>query len=82
MTQNKSMKLIRTEHEVSRASFQMRDHDISILFLHMNDGGRIEYRAENFRGSVVLAELNPKKTFHAWVLSVIKTVLAEHKVKA
>ena len=81
-TETKSMKLIRTEHEVTRASFQMRDFDISILFLHMMDGGNTEYRAENFRGSVVLRTLNPKVKFNKWVLGVIKDVLADTKVKA
>ncbi len=80
--ETKSMKLIRTEHEVTRASFQMRDYDISILFLHMMDGGNTEFRAENFRGSVVLRTLNPKVDFHKWVLGVIKDVLADTKVKA
>ena len=80
--ENKAMKMIRTEHEVTRASFQMRDHDISILFLHMQDGGNTEYRAENFRGSVVMTTLNPKATFHKWVLGIIKNELASYEVKA
>ena len=80
--ENKAMKMIRTEHEVTRASFQMRDHDISILFLHMQDGGNTEYRAENFRGSVVMTTLNPKSTFNNWVLGIIKKELADHEVKA
>ena len=80
--ENKAMKMIRTEHEVTRASFQMRDHDISILFLHMQDGGNTEYRAENFRGSVVMTTLNPKGTFNNWVLGIIKAELANHKVEA
>ncbi len=74
------MRMIKTEHEVTRASFQMRDHDISILFLHIMDGGNVEYRAENFRGNTVKSTLNPRGTFHNWVLGIIKEVLAEQKV--
>ncbi len=81
MREDKSMKLIRTEHEITRASFQMRDFDISILFLHMQDGGNTEFRAENFRGSVELSELHPKRSFNNWILKVIKTVLANREVK-
>ena len=82
MREDKSMKLIRTEHEITRASFQMRDYDISILFLHMMDGGNTEYRAENFRGSVVMTSLNSKVPFTKWVLGVIKDVMADTQVKA
>ena len=74
------MKLIRTEHEITRASFQMGEHDISFLFLHTQDGGVTEYRVENFRGGVVKATVNPKGTFHNWVLGVIKADLALHEV--
>ena len=74
------MKLIRTEHEITRASFQMGEHEISILFLHTVDGGVTEYRAENFRGAVVKATVNPKGTFHNWVLGIIKAELALHEM--
>ena len=73
------MKLIRTEHEITRASFQMGAHEISILFLHTVDGGVVEYRAENFRGAVVKTALHPKGTFHNWVLGIIKAELALHE---
>jgi len=73
------MKLIKTEHEVTRASFQMREFDISFLFLHTNDGGNIEYRVEDFRGRIVKTQRNPKGTFHNWVLGVIKAELALHE---
>ena len=69
------MKLIKTEHEITRASFQMREHDISILFLHIMDGGVIEYRAEDFRGRVIKTQMNPKATFHNWVVGTIREVL-------
>jgi len=73
------MKLIKTEHEVTRASFQMRDYDISILFLHTLDGGVTEYRAENFRGNVVKTLLNPKVKFHNWVLGIIKVEIMDQE---
>ena len=79
--QRRDLRMIKTEHEVTRASFQMRDHDISILFLHIMDGGNTEYRAENFRGTVVMTTLNPKATFHNWVLGIIKKELASYEVK-
>ena len=77
--ESKSMKLIRTEHEITRASFQMGEHDISFLFLHTMDGGVVEYRVENFRGGIVKTALHPKGTFHNWVLGVIKAELALHE---
>jgi len=80
--ENRTVRMIKTEHEVTRASFQMRDYDISILFLHMQDGGNVEYRAENFRGSVVMTTLNPKATFNNWVLGIIKRELASYQVEA
>ena len=80
--ENRTVRMIKTEHEVTRASFQMRDYDISILFLHMMDGGNVEYRAENFRGSVVMTTLNPKATFNNWVLGIIKRELASYQVEA
>ena len=74
------MKLIKTEHEITRASFQMRDYDISILFLHIMDGGNVEYRAEDFRGRVIKTQISPKATFHNWVIGTIREVLAQQEV--
>jgi len=78
--ESKSMKMIRTEHEITRASFQMREYDISFLFLHTQDGGIHEYRVEDFRGRTVKTAVNPKGTFHNWVLGVIKAELANAEV--
>jgi len=73
------MKLVKTEHEVTRASFQMRDYDISYLFLHTNDGGNVEYRVEDYRGHTLKTVMNPKGTFHNWVLGIIKAELAQYE---
>ena len=58
----------------------MREHDISFLFLHTIDGGNVEYRVENFQGRTVKTQVNPRGTFHNWVLGVIREELANHEV--
>jgi hypothetical protein len=70
------------EHEVDRASYQMVNHGISLIFFHTNNQGTIEYRMESLRGGTLATKTNPRGTFQNFVLACIKVELADRMVSA
>lgn len=74
-----TLNLRTTETEVDRASFQMVNHDIILMFFHYSDPGKgtVEYRCENFRGKTLKNQLNSKMSFDEWVLRTIKERMAK-----
>lgn len=65
------------QSEVERMSFQAPGRRSAILFLHLNEAGTIEFRAEDFRGKVLENALNPVTSFESWVKWYIGKVLDE-----
>ena len=63
------------DKDVKRASFQYDGH--FALYRHINEGGTIEYREENFKGTTVDSVINSKRTFEQYVQARITATLRE-----
>ena len=73
----RGVKLYTRGGEVDRASFQMVNNDISVMFFHFKNGAESTYQMEGMHGNVLSIQKDARGNFRLWVAKCIKEVLTE-----
>ena len=63
--------------EVDRASFQMVNHVISVLFFHFKNGSVHTFQMETMHGKVLAHNEDTRGSFKLWVARSIKELMSE-----